>query len=328
MHRLRLFAWILFWLVAPPAVIWAMLVLVWFVPFPVWFRLLLIACWAVLLAGLSWRHRALLPLAVVGGLLAVGVLRAVQIPMRSGTPSLLHEFRPYASLEGHTACIQQVRDARYRTDGRAEVRWRRAYYDLDALTGVDLVVIRRPLKAGGTEAFLSFAFADGRHLAIAFVPELRLGGTYRPLAGLFRAYLLRAVAAEERDLFTRAARAPETTVHLLPLDTVHRERIRLLHHVLGRLNGLRIAPEFHHTLDNDGAASVARALARVGAEDPSRHTGLLLPTPITEIARAAGLLAAEGELPQILAAHRIDTQIHAAPPLDPVAWSAWIRGRG
>ena len=103
-------------------------------------------------------------------------------------PSNDHEWEteyaraPVARRDDSLMHVADVRNFRYRGVTEPVPAWYDATYDLDTLTGVDLIC---SYWAGPAIAhvFLSFGFADGRHLAVSVETRRRRHQRYSAIAG-------------------------------------------------------------------------------------------------------------------------------------------------
>jgi hypothetical protein len=103
------------------------------------------------------------------------------------------------TIEGDRLLVRNVRNFLWRGDADFDPRWETRSYDLNGLTGLDLFLsywAREPIA----HTILSFGFADGRHLAFSIEIRKEKKEAYSALAGLFRAYELSFIAADERDV--------------------------------------------------------------------------------------------------------------------------------
>ncbi len=105
---------------------------------------------------------------------------------------------PYATINGDTVTIHNVRDFDYRTEMDFTPRWETRTYDLRKLDSGDIVAV---YWAGKAIAYImvSFGFGGQDYLAVSIETRKEKGESYSTLAGFFRQYELYYVVADERD---------------------------------------------------------------------------------------------------------------------------------
>lgn len=158
--------------------------------------------------------------------------------------------QPYATIVGERITVHNIRNFEY----RSETDYIPAYYDkqfdLSQLTGVDLIAAYW-MGPAIAHVFLSFAFADGEHLAISIETRKEQNESYSTLKGFFRQYELYYVVADERDVIrlrTNYRRDPPEDVYLYALKAPIENGRRLFLEYLHRMNSLKEQPEFYNTL--------------------------------------------------------------------------------
>jgi hypothetical protein len=182
-------------------------------------------------------------------------------------PSNDHEWEieyaraPVARRDGDVMHVTNVRNFRYRSIKDPIPAWYDAAYDTDALTGVDLIC---SYWAGDSIAhvFLSFGFADGRHLAISVETRRRKNQKYSAIAGFFRHYQLIFVIADERDLIGVRTDMRRERVFLYKLRITPEETRRLFGGYMARATALAERPEFYNTLTNNCTSNIVRIIDR------------------------------------------------------------------
>jgi hypothetical protein len=157
---------------------------------------------------------------------------------------------PYATIVGDKVTVHNIRNFEY----RSETDYTPAYYDrqfdLGQLVGVDLIASYW-MGPAIAHVFLSFAFADGEHLAISIETRKESHESYSTLKGFFRQYELYYVVADERDVIrlrTNYRQDPPEDVYLYSLKAPIENGRRLLLEYLHRMNALKEQPEFYNTL--------------------------------------------------------------------------------
>ncbi|GAB6968572.1 DUF4105 domain-containing protein [Komagataeibacter kakiaceti JCM 25156] len=159
--------------------------------------------------------------------------------------------------------VAHVRNFRYRSESDPIPAWYDASYDLNGLDSVDLVT---SYWAGESIAhvFLSFGFADGRHLAISIETRRQARFAYSAIAGFFHHYELFFVTADERDLIGVRTDIRRERVYLYRLDLSPAVRERLFLSYVGAIHDIVHHPLWYNTLtDNCTTGILARAGARL-----------------------------------------------------------------
>lgn len=165
---------------------------------------------------------------------------------------------PSATVEGNRITLHNVRNFQY----RSEYDYSPAYYDkqvkLDELVGVDLIATYW-MGPSIAHIFLSFAFADGQHVAVSIETRKEVGESYSTINGFFRQYELYYVVADERDVIglrTNHRDNPPEQVHLYRLQGPLDNARRLFMAYVERINQLHQRPEFYNTLTTNCTTSI------------------------------------------------------------------------
>jgi hypothetical protein len=166
---------------------------------------------------------------------------------------------PRVTFAGSKAHVKHVRNFRYPTVETPIPAYYDATYDIDTLTGVDLVCSYWMGKAIA-HVLVSFAFADGRHLAISIETRRRRGQVYSVIAGFFHHYQLMFVIADERDLIGVRTDPRGEEAYIYPLRTTVSERKRLFRGYLAKAEALAEQPEFYDTVFNNCTTASVRLI--------------------------------------------------------------------
>jgi hypothetical protein len=165
---------------------------------------------------------------------------------------------PSATVDGNQITLHNVRNFTY----RSELDYTPGYYDkqvkLDELVGVDLIATYW-MGPSIAHVFLSFAFADGQHVAVSIETRKEVGESYSTLNGFFRQYELYYVVADERDVIglrTNYRQDPPEQVYLYRLQGDLENARRLFMAYIERINQLHERPEFYNTLTTNCTTSI------------------------------------------------------------------------
>jgi len=106
---------------------------------------------------------------------------------------------------------------------------------------------------------VSFAFADGGHLAVSIEARNERGEGYSSVKGFFRQYELYYVVADERDVVRL-----RTNYRLNPIEHVHLYRVRakpeaarrLFLEYLSQINGLKAHPQWYNSATDNCTSNI------------------------------------------------------------------------
>ena len=165
---------------------------------------------------------------------------------------------PAAEIDGSRITVRNIRNFDY----RSETDYTPAYYDrqfdLDKLSGVDLVAVYW-MGPAIAHVFLSFAFADGEHLAISIETRKERNEDYSTIKGFFRQYELFYVVADERDVIrlrTNYRQDPPEDVYVYRVGGSLDSGRRLFLEYMQRINTLNAQPEFYNTLTTNCTTNI------------------------------------------------------------------------
>jgi hypothetical protein len=165
---------------------------------------------------------------------------------------------PTATIEGDQVLVKNIRNFSY----KSEFDYIPAYYDktfdLNKLEGVDMVTVywMGPQIA---HIFLSFAFSDGKHLAISIETRKEKGEGYSTLKGFFRQYELYYVVADERDVIrlrTNYRHDPPEDVYVYRLKGPLENTRNLFLEYLRQINDLAVKPAFYNSLTTNCTTTI------------------------------------------------------------------------
>ena len=174
---------------------------------------------------------------------------------------------PSAVFDGDRVTIRNVRDFGYPSPTAVVERWEERTYDLSRIEGFDMFLSNWGPKAIA-HTISSWAFSDGRHLAISIETRKVKGQEYSALLGFFRQYELYYVVADERDVIGVRAGPRGEDVHLYRLRGSPEFARALLRDYLAEVNRLARAPRWYNALTHNCTTEIRHHVEQVAPGNP------------------------------------------------------------
>ena len=154
---------------------------------------------------------------------------------------------PVVDFDGDIATIRDQRAFRYRAADDYDIDWVERSYDLDQLTGVDVMFVYWG-SPDIAHTMLSFAFSTGPRLVVSVETRMESGEQYGALRSFFKQYELIYILADERDVVALRTNHRDEDVYIFPLPIKPIQRRELLVEILTRANELGREPDFYRTI--------------------------------------------------------------------------------
>jgi hypothetical protein len=160
---------------------------------------------------------------------------------------------------------------------------------------------------------LSFGFGDGRYLAFSAEARKEPDEEYGVVSGMFGAFELMDVVADERDVLGLRANVRGDDVYLYPLQLDAAERRRIFEAALARLREREEAPAFYHSLSSNCTPNLVELL-RAGRSDalPGWHWSYWLPASFDRLLVERGLVEGVATVGEARARFRINARAEGA----------------
>jgi hypothetical protein len=174
---------------------------------------------------------------------------------------------PTAEVRGDIVTIRNLRNFRYRTRTDFDERWEERSYDLRLVDGMDLFFIHWGSRAIA-HTIVSWAFEDGRHLAISIETRKHSGQKYSAWRGFFRQYELVYVVADESDVIKLRTNYRREEVYLYRLRVSPLAARNLLVDYLGAMNEISRKPLWYNALLANCTTILRQRVIRAGGQVP------------------------------------------------------------
>jgi hypothetical protein len=251
----------------------------------VWLVVALVTLWAVAALYIDCRIEELrIPLAAIYSLAIVFILVKIRPQARAAglcivsfglvltwwlslRPSNQRNWRAdvaqtaWAERDGDRITIHNLRNCDYRTETEFSDCWHDRTVDLSQLQAVDFAFVNWGVPWIG-HPILSFAFADGQHIAFSIEARYQVGQSYSAVLGFFRQYELIFVAADERDVLrlrTNYRKDEEVYLYRLAVPPATVRGMFLTY--LTYLNKLKEQPEWYNALTKNCTTTIDKPMA-------------------------------------------------------------------
>ena len=255
---------------------------------------------------------ALAALVLLAGL-AIALVPRIRTPSHDRAWASDMDRLPRARRAGNLVILDNVRHARYRTATDFDVRWEERTVDPDRLASVWVMVepFREHPSLGHT--LLSFGFEDGRYLPFSAEARNEPHEQYGVVSGMFGAFELMDVVADERDVLGLRAKVRGDDVYLYPIRLDAAERRRVFEAALARLRERADTPAFYHSLWSNCTTNLVELL-RAGRSDalPGWHWSYWLPASFDRLLVDRGLVEGVTSVSEARARFRINPRAEGA----------------
>jgi hypothetical protein len=164
----------------------------------------------------------------------------------------------YASIEGERITIHNIRNFDYRSEADFTPGYYDRTFDLGKLNAVDLFAVYW-MGPSIAHVFLSFGFADGKHVGVSIETRRERGEEYSSVRGFFRQYELYYVVGDERDIVrlrTNYRHNPPEQVYLYRLRGEAASARALFLEYVREINALRQQARWYNTLTTNCTTNI------------------------------------------------------------------------
>jgi hypothetical protein len=176
---------------------------------------------------------------------------------------------PWAEVAGDRATIHDIRNCDYVTETDYTPRWETKTVQLSNIRGVDLFLSYWGMKSIA-HAIVSFAFADGSHLATSIEARKTVGQEYSAIRGFFRQFQTIYLISEESDVVRVRTNYRGESVYLYRTMTTARDAQGLFAHYLEWMNRAHAHAEWYNAVTSNCATNFVLYLskAKIGGISP------------------------------------------------------------
>ena len=233
---------------------------------------------------------------IVGILIAIifcifGIVALATQPLNNREWNEDQAILPRVDINGDSVSIFNIRNFEYASTTSYTARYYDKTFDLKKLQRVWYVVEPFEGIPGSAHTFLSFEFEGEQFVAISVEIRKEKGESYHPFKGLFNAYELMYVIADESDVIKLRSNHRKDLVYVYPIKTTPDKARMLFLDMVQRANDVALNPEFYNTLTNTCTTNIVQHIQKISPRImPFFDVRILLPANSDKLAYDLGLI--------------------------------------
>ena len=158
---------------------------------------------------------------------------------------------PLVQIEGNEVHIQNYRNFRYECDGSYDENYETRTVKINELESAEFIVVPFASRPDLAHTMMSFGSSDGQHTVVSVEARRRLNQKYGIIKGIFGAFSLMYVIADERDAIGQRTEMRGDQVYLYRVRATAGEVQVFFRSVLARVDKLSKSPEKYNTITNN-----------------------------------------------------------------------------
>jgi len=223
-----------------------------------------------------------------------------------------HEALPQIvySTESSQISIANYRNFAWTEVNAADIQYETRSFDLDQMSGVDVIISHFDDFEGLAHIFLSFGFTDGNQVVVSLETRRESDESFSPLLGILRQYEMIYVVGSEKDVVGVRTGHRDERVYLYPTKATPEQARRLFDLLAVKINDVYNAPTMYNTLTNNCTNELTRSVEEMSDIDFPLTWKTILPGYFDEVLYDLELIDGEGAFSAVKDRHLIDnTQV-------------------
>ena len=182
----------------------------------------------------------------------------LQKPSHTRDWEMGHEKLPHIIFEGDKLTIENLRDFAWTDSFEAESDYITEEYLLSSLETVDVVISHFDDFEGLAHIFLSFGFADERHVSVSLETRRESDEEFSPVLGLLRQFEIIYVVGTDRDILGVRTGHRNERVYIYPTIATPEKAQELFVRLAADINAIYDKPVFYNTLSHNCTNELTR----------------------------------------------------------------------
>jgi len=245
-------------------------------------------------------------------LVGIGVFYIIMLvvfrPSHNRDWELGHEELPHIiySATSSQVTIENYRNFAWTDVMAADAKYETRTFDLDKMSGVDVIISHFDDFEGLAHIFLSFGFTDGEQIVVSLETRRETDESFSPILGMLRQYEIIYVVGSEEDVVGVRTGYRDERVYLYPAKASP-EQARLLFDLLAvKINDVYDTPTMYNTLTKNCTNELTRSVEDMSEIDFPLTWKTVLPGYFDEVLYELELIDGEGSFAEIKSRHLID----------------------
>lgn len=209
-------------------------------------------------------------------------------------------------INNNLANIENLRNFSWHSPDRMTVNWESRSYDLNKLTGLNLIVVPFKDSKYMAHTMLDFNFSDQGHVIVSVETRKEQGEEYGLVSGALRQFELTYVFGADKDLLGLRALVRNSNLHLYPVKAEPEFIVSLFKDLANSANQLHDEPKFYRTLRDNCTTTLVKHIDRQYQDKIGFRLETMFPAKAGELLANLGHMDSELSYPEAYNVSRID----------------------
>ncbi len=188
----------------------------------------------------------------------------------------------------------------------AEVNYEEKTFNLDTITGVDVLISHFDDFEGLAHIFLSFGFAEGERLVVSLETRRETDETFSPLLGILRQFEIIYVVGSEEDVVGVRTGHRDERVYLYPTKASPEQARELFDLLAVKINDIYNNPRMYNTITHNCTNELTRPVEVMSDVRFPLTWKTLMPGYFDEVLYELDLIYSDEQFSSVKAKHLID----------------------
>lgn len=228
-----------------------------------------------------------------------------------------HEELPLITYSATSSevTINNFRNFNWTDVDEAEVAYETRTFDLDKMTGVDVLISHFAEFEGMAHIFLSFGFANGERAVVSLETRREADESFSPVLGMLRQFEIIYVVGSEEDIVGVRTGPRDERVYIYPTKATPEQARQLFNLLVEDINDVYYEPRMYNTLTHNCTNELTRPVEKMSDVNFPITWKTILPGYFDEVLYEMELINTNADFAEIKAQHLVDnTEVDSSAP--------------